>query len=77
VRIPRAALRSDGSGSFVWVVTQERLHRQPVRAASSEGDPVVVLEGLSGGEAVVTSDTAALTEGDRVEIATASERAGG
>jgi RND family efflux transporter MFP subunit len=73
VRIPRAALRSDGSGSYVWVVTQDRLRRQPVRAASSEGDPAVVLEGLLGGEAVVTGDTADLAEGDRVEIASAAD----
>jgi RND family efflux transporter MFP subunit len=69
VLAPKSAIRSDAAGRFAWVVTQGRLRRQPVRLASDAGDPVVVAEGLSGGEALVVSDAADLVEGQAVEAA--------
>lgn len=53
VLVPREALRSDGTGSYVWVVTGDSLRRQAVEAAGERGDRVVVAKGLAGGEAVV------------------------
>ncbi len=70
VTAPRAALRSEAGASFVWVVTEQHLRRQPVMLGRELGDQVVVEEGLLGGEAVVVGDAGAvLAEGQRVEIA--------
>jgi RND family efflux transporter MFP subunit len=72
VLAPRAALRQDGGSAFVWVVTDGRLRRQPVRAGGEMGDRVVVAEGLLGGEALVVGDVPDLAEGRAVEVAPAS-----
>jgi RND family efflux transporter MFP subunit len=69
VLAPRAAIRSEGGTSFVWVVTEGRLHRQAVEVAGSSGsDGVVVSKGIAGGEALVVGDAAGLREGGRVAI---------
>jgi RND family efflux transporter MFP subunit len=70
VTAPRAALRSEAGASFVWVVTEGRLRRQPVTPGRELGDQVVIEAGLLGGEALVTGDPGvALSEGRRVEVA--------
>ncbi len=69
VLAPRAALRQDGGAAFVWVVSDGRLRRQPVRTGAEMGDRVVVAEGLLGGEALVVGDAADLAEGRSVEVA--------
>jgi RND family efflux transporter MFP subunit len=69
VLAPRAALRQEGGSAYVWVVTEGRLRRQPVRAGAEMGDRVVVAEGLLGGEALVVGDAAELAEGRAVEVA--------
>jgi RND family efflux transporter MFP subunit len=66
VLAPRAALRTENGTAFVWVVTDGRLRRQPVRTAEEMGDRVVVAEGLLGGEALVVSDAEELAEGRAV-----------
>jgi HlyD family secretion protein len=72
VTAPRSALRSEGGASFVWVVTEERLRRQPVTLGRELGDQVVVEDGLLGGEALVVEDGGStLAEGQRVEVAAA------
>ena len=72
VTAPRAALRTEGGASFVWVVTEGRLRRQAVTLGREVGDQVVVEQGLFGGEALVTGDPGvALAEGQRVEVASA------
>lgn len=63
VRIPRAALRSDSTGPFAWIVTQGRLRRQALRGTTESGDQVLVAGGLTGGEAVVISDATGFSEG--------------
>jgi RND family efflux transporter MFP subunit len=70
VLAPREALRSDGAGTYVWVVTSGALRRQAVEASGDRGDRVVVAKGLTGGEAVVVgADSEALRDGMRVEVA--------
>ena len=71
VTAPRAAVRSEAGGAFVWVVTEGRLRRQAVTLGRELGDQVVVASGLFGGEALVTGEPGvALSEGRRVEVAT-------
>lgn len=70
VLAPREALRSDGAGSYVWVVTSGALRRQAVEVAGDRGDRAVIAKGLAGGEAVVLgADVEDLREGLRVEVA--------
>jgi len=70
VTAPRTALRSEAGASFAWVVTEGRLRKQPVTLGRELGDQVVVETGLLGGEALVTGDPGvALSEGQRVEVA--------
>jgi RND family efflux transporter MFP subunit len=67
VMAPKSAIRSDGSGSYAWVVTNGKLRRQTVRTGADQGDKVVVIEGLSGGEALVVGDAAKLSDGASVK----------
>jgi RND family efflux transporter MFP subunit len=69
VSVPRAAVREDAGGAYVWVVTDGRLRRQAVQLAGPSGaDRMAVASGLSGGEAVVVaSSEAELSEGRAVE----------
>ncbi len=70
VLAPRAAIRSDAGGSFAWIVSDGRLRRQPLRTGADQGEQVVVVEGLSGGEALVVGEADDLKDGQRVETAT-------
>jgi HlyD family secretion protein len=65
---PRGALRQEGGQSYVWVVTQGRLHRQPVTLGLDLGERVAIREGLLGGEALVVGDAEGLAEGRAVEV---------
>jgi RND family efflux transporter MFP subunit len=68
VLAPRAALRAEGDAASVWVVSDGRLRRQPVRLGPELGDRVVIAEGLLGGEALVVGDAAELAEGRAVRV---------
>jgi multidrug efflux pump subunit AcrA (membrane-fusion protein) len=70
VLAPREAVRSEAGASFVWVVTEGRLRRQPIETGGDAGSgKVIVSKGLSGGEALVVSDAGGLEEGQKVEVA--------
>jgi RND family efflux transporter MFP subunit len=70
VLAPREAVRSDAGSSFVWVVTQGRVRRQPIETGGDAGSgQLIVSKGLSGGEALVVSDAEDLAEGRKVEVA--------
>jgi RND family efflux transporter MFP subunit len=69
VLAPRAALRDEAGAAFVWVVTDGRLRRQPVKTGTEMGDRVAIAEGLLGGEALVVGDAAGLSDGRAVEVA--------
>jgi len=68
VLAPKNALRSDAGGSYAWVVTNGRLRRRALRTGADQGDKVVVIEGLSGGEALVIGDASKLSDGQRVQL---------
>ena len=68
VLVPAAALRSDTSGAFVWVVTGGVLRRQPLEARGRVGDRVIVVSGLAGGEQLVVGPADGLREGQAVAV---------
>jgi RND family efflux transporter MFP subunit len=72
VLAPRSAVRSDANGSYAWVVSDGRLRRQALHTGANQGEQVVVVEGLSGGEALVVGDAPDLADGQRVTPAKSS-----
>jgi RND family efflux transporter MFP subunit len=69
VLAPKAALRADAAGAYVWVVSQGSVRRQPVTISAEHGDRAIVASGLLGGEALVVGDAEGLSEGADVEVA--------
>jgi membrane fusion protein, multidrug efflux system len=66
LRVPLTALGETDSGDpFVWVVDPDtyRIHRQAVRVGEAEGGRAIVLEGLQGGERIVSAGVSRLAEG--------------
>ncbi|WP_349600149.1 efflux RND transporter periplasmic adaptor subunit [Azospirillum argentinense] len=71
VELPGTALFEEGGRSFVWVVDPkaQTVRRQPVVIRAREGDgPVIVTEGLTRGDVVVTAGVHSLSEGQRVRF---------
>ena len=61
--VPAGAVQSAGGGAFVWVVEDGATRRREVRGVPHGAELFRVASGLTGGEAVVVSDPAALREG--------------
>jgi RND family efflux transporter MFP subunit len=68
VMIPRAALRQDGEGSFVWLVVDGRARRRAVETGEAVGEAIAVARGLSGGEMLIVGPAESLREGDAVGV---------
>lgn len=65
---PKAAVETDGKGSFVWKVVNERVERVSVEAGDIQNNRVVIEKGLKGGETVVLDPPADLQQGMRVRV---------
>ncbi len=68
VMVPRSAVVSRDGISLVFVVKGNRVEMRTIRAGQESGDFYYVLDGLSGGEMVVTEGATTLSDGDRVKI---------
>jgi RND family efflux transporter MFP subunit len=66
--IPKSAVRSDASASFVFLVRDGRVERRAVSLGSDRGTDVAVLAGVSPGDSLVVRGPESLREGDKVEI---------
>jgi multidrug efflux pump subunit AcrA (membrane-fusion protein) len=51
--VPTSAIGTDGSGTFVYTVTGDRIERLPVKVGLSDGGRIEVAEGLSEEATVV------------------------
>jgi RND family efflux transporter MFP subunit len=69
VLVPAAAVRPEGQGGVVFVVTDGAVQRRPVTLGGESDGHRAVLSGLREGERVVVSPPAALKDGDRVTLA--------
>jgi RND family efflux transporter MFP subunit len=69
VSVPAASVVEKDGSAFVHVVNGGRAYRRPVRRGEREGGRVEILEGLSGGEEVVTGGASDLPDGARVRVA--------
>ena len=69
VTIPNAAVQYGSAGNFVFVVDAEsKVVIRPLTLGATEGEQVVVLEGLEPGERVVLEGLDRLREGSSVQV---------
>ena len=66
--VPKAAIQSDNTNSFVYVVTGDTVERRAVKAGGADGDRVEVLGALRAAERVVVSPPPGLTDGAKVIV---------
>ena len=66
--VPLAAITSDGSSRYVWVVDEESMivSRREVTVVDGIGEFAIVTEGLSPGETIVAAGASFLSEGMQV-----------
>jgi len=67
IRIPSAALKSDGGASYVWLVRDGRLTKRPVTTGPVSGGFLEIRSGLSGGEQLLVGGVDAPAEGMKVK----------
>ena len=65
---PKAAIKTEGSDSFAFVVRGESVERRAVRLGGADGDRVEVLAGLQPGDRLVLSPAADLKDGAKVVV---------
>src|SRR6186997_2373253 len=71
--VPQQALQTGQDGQFVFVVGDDmKVEQRPVTVAQRVGDVVVVMQGLTPGETVVTDGELRLEQGTRVQLADAN-----
>lgn len=66
--IPKTAVRSDSTASFVFLVKDGRLERRAVSLGTDRGTEVAVLAGVMPGDSLVVKGPESLRDGDKVEI---------
>jgi HlyD family secretion protein len=66
--VPKAALQSDSTNSWVYVVKGDAVERRAVKAGGADGDRVEVLAALRAGERVVVAPPPGLTDGAKVVV---------
>lgn len=73
--VPSAAVRTDGQGTYAWVVENGKLARRPVTTGVRDEaqDLVEVQKGLAVGDRVVVGPVEGLQPGARVEVQGAKE----
>ena len=67
IRVPSAALRTDGGASYVWLVREGRLTKRPVTTGPVSGGFLEIRSGLSGGEQLLVGGVEAPVEGMKVK----------
>ncbi len=66
--VPRAAVRTTGDTSHVFVVRGDVVERRAIRVGGTDGDRLEIQAGLQGGDRVVLSPPESLQDGTRVVI---------
>ncbi|WP_349608452.1 efflux RND transporter periplasmic adaptor subunit [Cupriavidus necator] len=71
VRVPLTAIVDHDRGRQVWVVDPKtsRVIAREVKLGAAQNDSVIVVEGLAGGETVVTAGVHMLQPGQQVKVA--------
>ncbi len=74
-KIPKSAIFSDGNGTYVWIVdpNTQTVHKKAIKMKdTTQGDRVIVQEGLNAGDRIVIAGTSFLLEGQKVKLDTES-----
>jgi RND family efflux transporter MFP subunit len=66
--VPKAAVKSEGDQSYVFVVTGDTVERRAVRTGGTDGDRLEVVAGLKNGDVVAVAPSAELRPGARVVV---------
>lgn len=66
--IPKSAVRSDSSVSFVYLLRDGKIERRAVSLGLDRGTDVAVLAGVTPGDSLVVKGPESLRDGERVEI---------
>jgi RND family efflux transporter MFP subunit len=66
--IPKSAVHSDSSTSFVFLVKDGKLERRAVSLGMDRGSDVAVFAGVTPGDSLVVKGPETLRDGDKVEI---------
>ena len=66
--IPKRAVRSDSSASFVYLLRDGKVERRAVSLGIDRGTDVAVLAGVTPGDSVVVKGPESLRDGQKVEI---------
>jgi RND family efflux transporter MFP subunit len=66
--IPKSAVRSDSSASFVYLIKDGKVERHAVSIGMDRGTDVAVLAGVTPGDSIVVKGPESLRDGDKVEI---------
>jgi RND family efflux transporter MFP subunit len=74
IRLPAAAVKSEGSTSVVWIVRDGRLTKRVVTTGPVSGGFLEVRAGLNGGEQLLVGGVDSPTEGMKVKIGEAVQR---
>lgn len=78
VVVPVTALRTSGTGNYVYVINEDRtVTQRTVKRGDSTVESVILVEGLKDGERVVTEGGDRLKDGARVQLPTDAPAAGG
>jgi len=70
--IPKGAVRSDSSVSYVLLVRDGKVERRAVSLGKDRGTEIAVLSGVSPGDSLVVKGPENLHDGDKVEIRSGS-----
>jgi RND family efflux transporter MFP subunit len=65
--VPKAAVRTEGGQSVVFVVRENRAERRAVTIGPADGDQIEIGSGLNSGERIVVEGVSTLTDGARVQ----------
>jgi RND family efflux transporter MFP subunit len=66
--IPKTAVRSDSTASFVYLLRDGKVERRAVSLGMDRGTDVAVLAGVTPGDSLVVKGPENLRDGDKVEI---------
>jgi HlyD family secretion protein len=66
--IPKSAVRTDASTSFVYLLRDGKVERRAVKLGLDRGTDIAVLAGVSPGESLVVKGPDSLRDGEKVEI---------
>src|SRR5229473_3313124 len=66
--IPKGAVRSDSTASFVFLVRDGKVERRVVSLGMDRGTDVAIMAGVSPGDSLVVKGPESLRDGEKVEI---------